>query len=141
MLNSLTDIFTPPSRMMNDMTTVANSLGGYLPGSEPQFMVITSNTLALIILTFSRTYIGTWSRNAHHCKSRLLRWKLSTLIPTEYLTTIQGTTRVGSDSKTSVANPCSKVWGFSNLWVGGNNVIPDSTASNPTLTSVRVSFR
>ncbi|KAH7871076.1 pyranose 2-oxidase [Lentinula edodes] len=86
-------------KMMNDMTTVANSLGGYLPGSEPQFM---EPGLAMHIT---------------------------------------GTTRIGSDSKTSVANPCSKVWGFSNLWVGGNNVIPDSTASNPTLTSMAYALK
>ncbi|KAJ3743941.1 pyranose 2-oxidase [Lentinula detonsa] len=86
-------------KMMNDMTTVANSLGGYLPGSEPQFM---EPGLAMHIT---------------------------------------GTTRIGNDRNTSVANACSKVWGFSNLWVGGNNVIPDSTASNPTLTSMAYALK
>lgn len=49
---------------------------------------------------------------------------------------ITGTTRVGNDPETSVANANSRVHGFDNLWVGGNNVIPDATASNPTRTSV-----
>jgi choline dehydrogenase-like flavoprotein len=56
---------------------------------------------------------------------------------------IQGTTRLGRtvegqdpDKNTSVANEFSNVHGHENLFVGGNNVIPDSTACNPTRTSV-----
>ncbi|KAJ3826739.1 pyranose 2-oxidase [Lentinula raphanica] len=86
-------------KMMNDMTNVANRLGGYLPGSTPQFM---EPGLAMHIT---------------------------------------GTTRIGNDQQTSVANSCSRVWGFANLWVGGNNVIPDSTASNPTLTSMAYALK
>lgn len=86
-------------KMMNDMTNVANALGAYLPGSEPQFM---NPGLALHIT---------------------------------------GTTRIGLDEKTSVADPSSKVHGYKNLWVGGNGNIPDSTCSNPTLTSVAIALK
>lgn len=49
---------------------------------------------------------------------------------------ITGTTRLGKNPMTSVANEFSQVHGITNLFVGGNNVIPDSTACNPTLTSM-----
>jgi pyranose oxidase len=56
---------------------------------------------------------------------------------------ITGTTRVGTikpgtkpEDVDSVADANSRVHGYANLWVGGNNVIPDATASNPTRTSV-----
>ncbi|KAG8688771.1 Pyranose 2-oxidase, partial [Ceratobasidium sp. 394] len=51
-----------------------------------------------------------------------------------------GTTRVGNDPHTSVADKNSRVRVdentlFENLWVGGCNCVPDSTACNPTLTA------
>ena len=54
----------------------------------------------------------------------------------------QGTLRMGeTDDGTSVADPWSRVWGYENLVVGGNALIPTATAMNPTLMSVAIAVR
>jgi choline dehydrogenase-like flavoprotein len=45
------------------------------------------------------------------------------------------------DDGTSVADPFCRVWGFPNLFVGGNALIPTPTTMNPTLMSVALAVR
>ncbi|MEI3868722.1 GMC oxidoreductase [Microbacterium sp. CCNWLW134] len=53
-----------------------------------------------------------------------------------------GTMRMGeSDDGTSVADPWSRVWGFDNLVVGGNGLIPTANTVNPTLMSTAIAVR
>lgn len=53
-----------------------------------------------------------------------------------------GTMRAGAaDDGTTVADPYSRVWGFENLVVGGNALIPTANTMNPTLTSVALAVR
>lgn len=54
----------------------------------------------------------------------------------------QGTVRMGgADDGASVCDERLRVWGVERLYVGGNGVIPTSTAANPTLTTVALAWR
>jgi len=52
-----------------------------------------------------------------------------------------GTTRMGSDPKSSVVDPDCKVHGVENLYMAGASVFPTSGCANPTLTIVALAIR
>ncbi|KZT36902.1 pyranose oxidase [Sistotremastrum suecicum HHB10207 ss-3] len=98
--------------MMADMTNVATKLGGYLPGSEPQFL---EPGLALHLAgTFRAFQPGT---------------KANPPNPSD------------NAKDFSVVNENSQVHGFTNLFLGGNGIIPTAFAANPTLTSMCYAIR
>jgi len=52
-----------------------------------------------------------------------------------------GTTRMGTDPKTSVTDADCRLHGLDNLWVAGSSVFPTAGWSNPTLTILALSLR
>jgi pyranose oxidase len=65
-----------------------------------------------------------------------------TLMPPGTSLHYEGTTRMGIENDgESVCDTHSQVWGFENLFIGVNGVIPIATTSNPTLVSVALAVR
>jgi len=55
---------------------------------------------------------------------------------------LMGTSRIGArDDGTSVADADSRVWGYDNLFVGGNGVLSERNSCNPTLQTVAIALR
>ncbi len=54
---------------------------------------------------------------------------------------IMGTTRMGTDSKTSVANSSGRSYDHRNLWFAGSSLFPTSGTANPTLTIAALALR
>ena len=52
-----------------------------------------------------------------------------------------GTTRMGSDPKTSVTDGDGRLHGIGNLWVAGSSLFPTGGWANPTLTIVALALR
>ncbi|MEM7217454.1 MAG: GMC oxidoreductase [Pseudomonadota bacterium] len=54
---------------------------------------------------------------------------------------ITGVTRMGTDDTDSVVDSNSRVWGFDNLYVGGQGVLRESMAINPTFTCCAIAIK
>jgi choline dehydrogenase-like flavoprotein len=54
---------------------------------------------------------------------------------------IMGTTRMGMDRKTSVANPDGRSHDHANLWFAGSSLFPTCGTANPTLTIAALALR
>ena len=117
-------------------------------------------------LTFSDTHVDTFgmpqptfewvldekdSRNQHRMMGDMVRAAnaLGGFLPGSEPTFVApglpihttGTVRMGTSPDDSVVNEHSQVWGFDNLYLGGNGLIPRGSASNPTLTSVAMALK
>ena len=66
----------------------------------------------------------------------------SALLPAGSSLHFTGTVRMGpADDGTSVCDPHGRVWGFDNLYVVGNGVLPTALACNSTLTGMTTAVR
>jgi choline dehydrogenase-like flavoprotein len=52
-----------------------------------------------------------------------------------------GTTRMGTDERTSVTDAEGRVHGLANLWIAGSSLFPTGGWANPTLTIVALAMR
>ena len=71
------------------------------------------------------------------------RWKTDPLISSHPIGGYHhmGTTRMGTDPRSSVTDPQGCVHGLPNLWVAGSSLFPTGGWANPTLTIVALALR
>ena len=71
------------------------------------------------------------------------RWKTDPLVSSHPIGGYHhmGTTRMGTDPRTSVTDADGKVHGLANLWVAGSSLFPTGGWANPTLTIVALALR
>lgn len=71
------------------------------------------------------------------------RWKTDPLVSSHPIGGYHhmGTTRMGTDPRTSVTDPDGRVHGLANLWVAGSSLFPTGGWANPTLTIVALALR
>ena len=79
---------------------------------------------------------------SHSCRAHCRNGRRTTSSAPPTVSIYQGTMRMGEhDDGTSVADPDSRVWGYDNLVVGGNALIPTATTMNPTLMSTAIAVK
>ena len=71
------------------------------------------------------------------------RWRTDPLISSHPIGGYHhmGTTRMGTDPRTSVTDADGRVHGLGNLWVAGSSLFPTGSWANPTLTIVALALR
>ena len=93
-----------------------------------------ARTLDLIAAEFQRTGAGTLAYDRATLEEDLMRFGA-------YGGHHIGTTRMGTDVRTSVVNADCQVHSVRNLFIAGSAVFPTSSQANPTLTLIAMSLR
>jgi choline dehydrogenase-like flavoprotein len=90
--------------------------------------------IALLAAEFARTGVGRLDYDAGSVEAEMTRYGA-------YGGHHIGTTRMGSDPRSSVVDSDCRVHGVDNLYVAGSATFPTSSQANPTLTVVALSLR
>ncbi|CAA9434527.1 MAG: Glucose-methanol-choline (GMC) oxidoreductase:NAD binding site [uncultured Ramlibacter sp.] len=93
-----------------------------------------ARTLDLISAELARTGVGSFEYDRDRLEEDLMRYGA-------YGGHHIGTTRMGTQPKTSVVDADCKVHSVDNLYVAGSAVFPTSSQANPTLTIIALSLR
>ena len=91
-------------------------------------------TLDVISLQFFKSGVGVFEYNQHTLEEDLMRFGA-------YGGHHIGTTRMGTDVRTSVVNADCQVHSVRDLFVAGSAVFPTSSQANPTLTLIAIALR